>query len=234
MASVTPLQLRSALTKYFNLGELRTLCFDLSIPYEDLEREGKRGKAESLVEFAERYDMFDTVVAYVQKARPHVDFGTFGDIGVSVTGAAKPQPPTPSGGTTINVHGNMIGSVVGDGSVKGGNIAGGNIVISHNYAEPTNKAEFAEQLVILETLLHQAIANGEIEDDTAVEDVKDAIKEAQKPEPSSRRLKNRLDDVKEVVEGASSVFDAARKAGTAVAKALPIISGLIKVATTIF
>lgn len=232
MASVTPQQLRSALDKYFNLSEIRTLCFDLSIPYEDFGGEGKKEKAAELVQYAERFGKFDQVVAYVQQARPHANLQQSGELGGPTAVAGNPPPPAAGGGTTIYVQGNMIGSAFDGSTVNAQNIAGGNITI--NYNEPQNRDEFAKQLAQLEALLKEAIANGEIKDDSAVEDVQDAIEEVKKPEPSSRRLKNRLEDVQEVVEGAGGVIDAARKAGSAVIKAMPIVAGLIKVAQNLF
>lgn len=235
MASVTPPQLHKTLVKYFSLEELETLCLNLGIMYENLGGSGLSAKALSLVTYSERHGRFSEVVSYVQKARPHVDLATAessqdGAGGDTAQGNTQTEAKS---GSTYNFYGPVTGSAIGESSVQAENIAGGDITI-HNYAEPTNKAEFAEQLAQLEALLQQAIANGEIEDDTAVEDVKDAIKEAQKPEPRAGRLKRRLEDVKEVVEGAGGVVDAARKAGTAVAKALTILPGLIKVVTTIF
>lgn len=232
MASVTPQQLRSALTKYFSLGEIRTLCFDLGIPFEDLGREGKSGKAESLVEYAERYDMFDKVVDYVKNARPHANLK-----GGMAPPVAQANQPEDKARATYNFYGPVTGSAIGKGSVQAENIAGGDITI-HNYAEPTNKAEFAEQLEQVESLLKQAIANGEIKDDrdakTAVEDIHDAIAEVKHGQPRSSRIGRRLEDVREILEIAGGIANTARKAGSAAIKALPIISGLIKTVQVIF
>lgn len=234
MASVTSQQLHAALDKYFNLSEIRTLCFDLSIPYEDFGGEGKKEKAAELVQYAERFGKFDQVVAYVQQARPHANLQESGGGSTAVTPNSSTVQSQPTGQTShnYNFYGPVTGSAIGEGSVQAQNIAGGNITI--NYNEPQNRDEFAKQLAQLEALLKEAIANGEIKDNTAVEDVQDAIEEVKKPAPSSRRLKNRLEDVQEVVEGAGGVIDAARKAGSAIIKAMPIVAGLIKVAQNLF
>jgi hypothetical protein len=42
-------QLRHALTTRFDAGELRTLCFDLDMDYDDLPGEGKASRARELV-----------------------------------------------------------------------------------------------------------------------------------------------------------------------------------------
>jgi len=47
-------QLREMLSTRFNEGELRTLCFDLGIDYDDLSSGGKTDKARELVAYFER------------------------------------------------------------------------------------------------------------------------------------------------------------------------------------
>lgn len=137
-------------------------------------------------------------------------------------------------GNTYSNTGKMVGSVMGDGSVKAENIAGGDINIG---AEPQTKEEFNQQLQELKTLLEQAIASGEIpaSDAEAVqEDISGAIKEAAKETPSTRRLTGKLEYVQEVLDKAAGVATAAGKVGAAVLKAAPVLTGLIKVAGILF
>ena len=47
--STVQAQLRDLIAKYFNDEELRHLCFDLGIPYDDLGGEGKIDKAHQLI-----------------------------------------------------------------------------------------------------------------------------------------------------------------------------------------
>lgn len=234
--AVTPPQLQKALNKYFSTGELRTLCFELGLDYENLSGDNKNGKALALVQYAQRHGLFNRVVAYVQQARPHVDLGSPIDTSESASSSAAQSEA--KSGSTYNFYGPVTGSAIGEGSVQAENIAGRDINITHNYAEPTNKAEFAEQLVQLEALLKEAIANGEIEDErdaeTAIEDIQDALAEVQHEEPRAKRIGRRLEDVQEILDRAGKVAEAARKTGTAAIKALPIISGLIKVVQTVF
>lgn len=232
MALVSPPQLHKMLNESFNLQELMTLCFNLDIVFENLGGEGLSGKALALVQHTQRHGLYEQLVQSVNEKRALAVRNRGGDASGMAT-QANPSQSAGQTGSTFNFYGPVTGSAIGEGSVNAENIAGRDITI-HNYAEPMNKAEFAEQLAQLEALLKEAIASGEIEDTSAVEDVQDAIAEAKKPEPSSRRLKNRLEDVKEVVEGAGGVVDAARKVGSAVFKALSILSGLIRVVTTIF
>ena len=46
--------LRQILAERFNEGELRTLCFDLGIDYENLPGQGKADKARELVAYFQR------------------------------------------------------------------------------------------------------------------------------------------------------------------------------------
>ena len=234
MASVTPQQLRSALDKYFNLSEIRTLCFDLSIPYEDFGGEGKKEKANELVQYAERFGKFDQVVAYVQQARPHANLQASGSGATAVaqdssTTQSQPEQPAEKTGHTYNFYGPVTGSAIGEGSVQADNIAGHDII--NNYNEPQNRDEFAAQLAQLETLLKEAIASGEIKDkrdaETAVEDVQDIVDEIQHSQPRANRIGRRLEEIKEILEGAG-------RAGAAAVKAIPVIAGLIKVVTNLF
>jgi hypothetical protein len=230
--AVSPVDLRDALVQYFNLGEVNSLCFELGIVYENLGGQGLEAKALSLVQYAQRHGLYDRLAASVQKARPHLDFGFPPDAGGRTAGAAAPpNPGQPAAGSIYNIYGNVTGANFGGGSISSENIAGGDINITHNYSEPKDRAEFTEQLAQLEALLQQAIASGEIKDvrdaETAVADIQDAIEEVKHDAPRASRISRRLEDVKEIIETAS-------KAGAAALKAVPIISGLIKVVTTLF
>jgi len=62
--------LRVALTDYFDLEELRTLCFKLRVDYDRLRGEGKEGKARELVTHMARRKRIDDLVTALRKARP--------------------------------------------------------------------------------------------------------------------------------------------------------------------
>lgn len=66
-------KLRQNLAKYFNLGELRTLCFDLGISYEDLPQT-RAEMAMGIVEYCERQVCLDELVSECQRLRPRVDW----------------------------------------------------------------------------------------------------------------------------------------------------------------
>jgi len=220
MPYVDPISLRDALNRYYDEAELRTLCFDLAIDYESLGGRGKAENAGALVAFVQRIGRIDEVANYVRRTRKHAT--------IQMTDAPPPQLAAPTSQTNINVHGNVIGSVVGGGTVNAQNIAGGDI---HINANPRDKAEFEQQLQELKVLLAKAIAAGEFADTddaaTAVDDVDKAIKEAAKETPRLKQVQSRLESVTELIQSGA-------RAGAAVLKAMPIIGGLIKAAQTLF
>ncbi len=64
--------LRQVLADRFSPGDLQTLCFDLSVPYENLSGEEHRLKALNLIQTLERTNRIDDLIAFGQKIRPDV------------------------------------------------------------------------------------------------------------------------------------------------------------------
>ncbi|MCP4362457.1 MAG: hypothetical protein GY796_31000 [Chloroflexi bacterium] len=228
MSEVTPPQLHKFLIEYFSLGELRTMCFELSIPYEDLGGDGKSAKALSLVQYAQRRGQYDTVVSHVQAQRPTISIadGT-GDTAVTPTDQSSEQSSTPGTGDTyhITVQGNLVGSTIGGGEVNAEQIAGGNIEIN-------NRDDFKQQLQLLERLIKQAIDNGELTDsrdaEDALTDVQEIVAEVEDEQPRTRRMSRNLEGIIEILDKAGQVATSAGKVGTAVLKAAPIAAALAK------
>jgi hypothetical protein len=67
-----PIELRQRLIACFNLGELRTICADLGIDYDDLPGEGRADKARELVSYLERRGHIPQLVKIVAELRPNV------------------------------------------------------------------------------------------------------------------------------------------------------------------
>ena len=65
---------RRILTQRFNEVELRTLCFDLGIDYEDLPSVGKAGKARELVGFLHRHERIAELLKVGKKIRPEISW----------------------------------------------------------------------------------------------------------------------------------------------------------------
>ncbi len=67
-------QLRQLLVDHFNEGELRTLCFDLGVDYENLPPGGKADKARELVAHLERRNQIPELLEMGRRLRPDVDW----------------------------------------------------------------------------------------------------------------------------------------------------------------
>jgi internalin A len=72
--------LRQTLTESFSEDELRTLCYDLGIPYEDFEGTGRAGKARELALYLERKRLFPQLLTYCREHHPGVQW----DLGLLV------------------------------------------------------------------------------------------------------------------------------------------------------
>jgi hypothetical protein len=67
--------LRQILATHFDEGELRTLCFDLHIDYDDLPGAGKVNKARELVAYLERHGQIPNLLEVGKQLRPDVVWG---------------------------------------------------------------------------------------------------------------------------------------------------------------
>ena len=64
--------LRRFLVEHLTLDELRTLCFDLRVDYDDLGGEAKSGKARELILRMQREGNLDKLFSYLAATRPQV------------------------------------------------------------------------------------------------------------------------------------------------------------------
>lgn len=62
------------LNQHFDREELRTLCFQLGIDYDDLPAEGRANKARELVKLLSRQDRLPALVALCKELRPNADW----------------------------------------------------------------------------------------------------------------------------------------------------------------
>lgn len=65
-------ELLETLLNHFDIEELRTLCFNLNIHYDDLRGEGRVGKARELIAFCERHGRLPELIEAIKKQRPRV------------------------------------------------------------------------------------------------------------------------------------------------------------------
>jgi formylglycine-generating enzyme required for sulfatase activity len=70
--SIDRTHLRKLLTQHFSLDELKLLCTDLDIEYENLAGEGKEAKARDLVAYCDRHVRLVDLVQYIKAERPYI------------------------------------------------------------------------------------------------------------------------------------------------------------------
>jgi hypothetical protein len=63
--------LHHALCARYNLEELRTLCAEIGVPFDDLGGEGRSGKVRELILWLQRRDRLDALLAYLLAEPPH-------------------------------------------------------------------------------------------------------------------------------------------------------------------
>ncbi len=123
-------QLRDLITRYFNDSELRDLCFDLGIDYENLGGDNKTAKARELVGYGQRHDRLAELEAACRRLRPNAFIVGHGPV-------TEPAPQTgeqpsstvvnQSGGATINAQTvNIYGDVTGRDKVVESTAGSGN------------------------------------------------------------------------------------------------------------
>jgi hypothetical protein len=66
--------LRQQIEQLFSKDELRTLCFDLGVDYDNLEGKGKAGKTRELVLYMNRQRRLGELVAACERLRPGLDW----------------------------------------------------------------------------------------------------------------------------------------------------------------
>jgi len=75
MESATYLtQLRQLLDRYFILDEFKTLCFDLSVDYDNVPGETKTAKIRELLLVLGRHGRLPHLITILQQERPDVDW----------------------------------------------------------------------------------------------------------------------------------------------------------------
>lgn len=67
-------RLRDLLTTYFSESELRDLCFDLDIDYDNLPGYVKKDKARELIQYSQRRGRLPELTRQISQLRPHVSW----------------------------------------------------------------------------------------------------------------------------------------------------------------
>ena len=99
------------LTRHFNLEELRTLCFELGVPFDELGGQGVRGVARELLLYVQRRDRLPELLAALRVERPSVAWPGAAELVPTIAGTAD-QPPAvvPDVGRDNIQGGNIINS----------------------------------------------------------------------------------------------------------------------------
>ncbi len=61
----------------FNNNDLKTVCFELNIPYEDLGAETHDGRIQELIEYGQRHGRLADLVTYCRRERTHIVWPQF-------------------------------------------------------------------------------------------------------------------------------------------------------------
>jgi hypothetical protein len=70
-----PVRLRQILVERFNTEELRTLCYDLGVAFDELGGTNRAGKARELVAYLERRQRLGDLIRTGKRQRPDIDWG---------------------------------------------------------------------------------------------------------------------------------------------------------------
>ncbi|MBE2223923.1 MAG: hypothetical protein IAF02_20450, partial [Anaerolineae bacterium] len=68
-------QLRKTISQQFNLAEIRLLCADLGVDYENLSGDTRDEKALSLVEWAQRHGRLPALIDAINHRHPQMENG---------------------------------------------------------------------------------------------------------------------------------------------------------------
>ncbi len=72
--------LRQVLSERFHLEELRTLCFDLGIDWDDLPAQGKAGKVRELVSHFAQRRRIEELIQFLERRRPDISWSDIGEM----------------------------------------------------------------------------------------------------------------------------------------------------------
>jgi hypothetical protein len=91
-------QLRDLMAAAFNDNDVRDLCFDLNIPYEDLGGEGRTAKARGLIAYCQSRNLLNALVARCRELRPNTEWP---EDALLAAATLAPQMPQPASATAV-------------------------------------------------------------------------------------------------------------------------------------
>lgn len=67
-------KLRDCIIEHFDMGEFKTMCFELGVSYDQLDGDGLSDKAREFVLYMNRLGRCPDVIKYCNETRPNNDF----------------------------------------------------------------------------------------------------------------------------------------------------------------
>ena len=125
--------LRQNLADYFNDSELRDVCFDLDVSYDDLAGPSKADKARELVSYLERRGGIGELIGVCSRLRPNVAWGDELEAGETQASPGESPEPPRSGHVSATFFGNISGQV-----------AVGNVIVSQSQTIGTARPTLVE------------------------------------------------------------------------------------------
>lgn len=145
----------------------------------------------------------------------------------------------------ISIGGNVgPGAVVGRGTAQADNIAGRDIIAGRDLTTSGDDDitgmttdDFRSILAEVRKLIVKAQEEGELPEpvaEVALKDIDEATALAEEKPPRKTHIARKLDDVSEILDGASDTIQAAGGVARVVTKALPFVALLVKLASYLF
>jgi len=142
------------LTDYFDDGELKTLCFNLGVTFDDLPGDGKASKARELVAFMERRDRIPELIAECEKQRPNVEWNlsSNGNGGAASSGSRAHTVRDAAGSIQLPDHvaGDVIIAQIGAGAE--------NVAVGKNVAQSIGALDRLDDKQVIEQKLAEVTA----------------------------------------------------------------------------
>lgn len=84
-------QLREKIEQHFNLDDLRTVCYDLGVSFDNLPGDTLSRKSQELVDYCRRHNVVNTLISILMRTRPKVQFDLHADTSPNETDESFPK-----------------------------------------------------------------------------------------------------------------------------------------------
>lgn len=234
--------LREKLNRYFSLGELKTICFDLGIDHESLDTGNKPALVESLIVHLGRTGRMPELLALVRGQRQHVVWPDVSQVELQTAVAAASKATIVnkfSGPATVHQgQGNIIMGNIGDTFNMSGDFRGAILNIKstlNNVSQtvgslPAASSSDKEALQKLIDDLNKALVEApadKAEDAAAVaEAAKMHVETAQANKPNKTMVKITGEGLKQAAENIKAVLPTVLTIATQIVATISRIVGM--------